>query len=60
MRRQTSFRFKITVRGCSDANINEQRLETLGAAMVTNEKELDVSTELDAELLLVHVQLTLG
>jgi redox-sensitive bicupin YhaK (pirin superfamily) len=38
--------------------INEQRLETLGAAMVTDEKELDVSAELDAELLLVHVQLT--
>lgn len=38
--------------------INEQRLEALGAAMVTNEKELDVSAELDAELLLAHVQLT--
>jgi redox-sensitive bicupin YhaK (pirin superfamily) len=38
--------------------INEQRLETLDAAMVTNEKELDVRAELDAELLLVHVQLT--
>lgn len=37
--------------------INEQRLETFGAAMVTNEKELDLSAELDAELLLVHVQL---
>jgi quercetin 2,3-dioxygenase len=38
--------------------INERRLETLGAAMVTTEKELVVSAELDAELLLVQVQLT--
>ncbi len=38
--------------------INEHRLEALDAAMVTNEMELDVSAELDAELLLVHVQLT--
>ena len=38
--------------------LNERRLETLGAALVTKEKELVVSAELDAELLLVHVQLT--
>lgn len=38
--------------------INDRRLETLGAALVTKEKELVVSAELDAELLLVHVQLT--
>lgn len=37
--------------------VNGQRLETLGAAMVTNEKALDVSAESDAELLLVHVRL---
>jgi redox-sensitive bicupin YhaK (pirin superfamily) len=38
--------------------VNRQRLETLGAVMVTNEKDLDVSAESDAELLLVHVRLT--
>ena len=38
--------------------VNGQRLETLGAAMVTNEKHLDVSAESDAELLLAHVRLT--
>jgi len=37
--------------------VNGQQLETLGAAMVTNEKALDVSAESDAELLLVHVRL---
>jgi len=38
--------------------VNRQRLETLGAAMVSNEKQVDVSAESDAELLLVHVRLT--
>ena len=38
--------------------VNMQRLERLGAAMMTNEKDLDVSAESDAELLLVHVRLT--
>jgi len=38
--------------------VNRQRLEILGAAMVTNEKHLDVSAESDAELLLVHGRLT--
>ncbi len=38
--------------------VNRERLETLGAVMVTNEKDLDVSAESDAELLLVHVRLT--
>ena len=38
--------------------VDWQRLETLGAAMVTNEKHLDVSSDSDAELLLVHVRLT--
>ena len=38
--------------------VNRQRLERLGAAMMTNEKDLDVSAESDAELLLVHVRLT--
>ncbi len=38
--------------------VNGQNLETLGAAMVTNEQELDSSAESDAELLLVHVGLT--
>ena len=38
--------------------VDWQRLETLGAAMVTNEKHLDVSADSDAELLLVHVRLT--
>jgi len=38
--------------------VDGQRLETLGAAMVTDEKEIGVSSESDAELLLVHVALT--
>jgi quercetin 2,3-dioxygenase len=38
--------------------LNGQTLETLGAAIVTGEKEIGVSSKLDAELLLVHVALT--
>lgn len=37
--------------------VNRQRLETLGAAMATDEKALDVSAESDAELLLVHTRI---
>ncbi len=38
-------------------HVNGQRLETLGAAMVKDEKGLEVRAESDAELLLVHVRL---
>jgi redox-sensitive bicupin YhaK (pirin superfamily) len=38
--------------------LNEQRVETLGAAVVTDVHDLEVSAESDAELLLVHVALT--
>jgi hypothetical protein len=39
------------------ARVGEQRLDTLGAAMVTDELEMEVEAESDAELLLVHVAL---
>ncbi len=39
-------------------NLNGQTIDTLGAAMVEQEHELQVHSQMDAELLLVHVQLT--
>jgi redox-sensitive bicupin YhaK (pirin superfamily) len=38
-------------------DVNGQTVDTLGAAMVQEESELHVHSEMDAELLLVHVQL---
>jgi quercetin 2,3-dioxygenase len=40
-------------------HVNGQRLAALDAAMATNEKELYVTAELDAELLLIHIPLTI-
>lgn len=39
-------------------DLNGQTIDTLGAAMIEQERELHVSSQMDAELLLVHVQLT--
>ncbi len=39
-------------------DLNGQTIDTLGAAMVEQERELQVNSQKDAELLLVHVQLT--
>ena len=39
--------------------VNTRRLAALDAVMATNEKELYVTAELDAELLLIHVLLTI-
>ncbi|MEW6443257.1 MAG: pirin family protein [bacterium] len=37
-------------------HVNAQRVDALGAAMVTEEREVDMSAQSDAELLLVHVR----
>jgi len=38
--------------------VNDQRIESLGAAKIEGEEVLQISAEADAELLLVHVQLS--
>ena len=38
-------------------HVNEHLVSALGAAKITGESEIDVKAEMDAELLLVEVQL---